>query len=105
MENYMKTLSQVLQEQKENGYEKDFEWIDNKLVSTETNEAFKPDDLTIEKVFRFEGESDPGDMSVLYSIRAKSGTKGTLIDAYGTYDNTKLSEFLKDVIIEEDAHR
>jgi hypothetical protein len=40
-------------------------------------------------------------MSVFYGISANSGTKGTLIDAFGTYQNPWTGKFLKKVKIIE----
>jgi hypothetical protein len=55
--------------------------------------CIKPADLEIIKVFRFEENTDPGDMCVLYLIRAKeSGLTGYSLDAYGTYSNHENEE-------------
>src|ERR1041384_4783128 len=97
MENKMKSLSEMLKILHEKGYIHDFEMTDEGLKCRETDESFNPEDVVIEKVYRFEGDSDPADMSVLYGIASKSGTKGTLIDAFGTYDDVNISEFLKNV--------
>jgi len=101
METQMKSLSEMLNLLHEKGYIHDFEMIDEGLKSKDTNEVFKPGDVVIEKVYRFEGESDPADMAVLYGISSKSGTKGTLIDAYGVYNDVKISNFLKKAEISE----
>lgn len=100
----MKSLSEMIQILHEKGYIHDFEMTDEGLKCKETNEVFKPEDVVIEKVYRFEGDSDPGDMSVLYGVASKSGAKGTLIDAFGTYDDQNISEFLKKVEILEGEH-
>ena len=47
--------------------------------------------------FRFEGESDPDDNAILYVIETNDGTKGTLIDAYGVYNDAKVTQFMKEV--------
>lgn len=39
----------------------------------------------IHDFYRFEGASDPDDMSVIYAVETDDGTRGTLIDAFGTY--------------------
>ena len=61
------------------------------------NKTFRPEDLIINEEFRFEGESNPDDMSILYAIEASDGTKGAVIDAYGTYSDNELGEFMKGV--------
>ena len=66
--------------------------------------VYQPSSLTIIKVYRFEGESDPADMSVIYAIRADDGQKGYLLNAYGTYsdqDNPFYDDFIRDVPVNE----
>ncbi len=48
---------------------------------------YQPEDLKIIKTYRFEGESDPSDSSVIYIIEANDGLIGYSIDAYGVYSN------------------
>jgi hypothetical protein len=44
------------------------------------------DDFEIDEFYRFEGQSNPSDMSIVYAINSpKYSTKGILINAYGTY--------------------
>lgn len=95
----MFTLSQVMNSLVEQGF-KDFRMTDLGLACKETDEVFRPSDIVIKKVHRFEGESNPEDMSVLYEIEANSGTKGLFLDAFGTYsDNSALevAEFFRQV--------
>ena len=48
---------------------------------------YNPEDLKITKVYRFEGESDPSDSSVIYIIEANDGLVGYSMDAYGVYSD------------------
>jgi hypothetical protein len=50
-----------------------------------TDRRFRPEDVCIRDYYRFEGTSDPDDMSVIYALEARDGTRGTLTDAYGSY--------------------
>lgn len=98
-QNYMSTLSQVLTKLREKGYVNDFELTKDGIFSKQTNELFHPEDLVIERYYRFEGDSSADDMSVLYGLISASGTMGIIIDAYGTYENIELGEFLSNVRI------
>ena len=50
------------------------------------------DDFEIDEFYRFEGESNPDDMSIIYAVSsAKYNLKGVLINAFGTYANTSSS--------------
>ena len=71
------------------------------MVSKQTNEIFQPSELVIEIFYRFEGNSNPDDMAVMYAILANTGTKGIIIDAYGTYENNELGDFLRSVKVKE----
>jgi hypothetical protein len=50
-----------------------------------TDRRFRPEDVRIVDHYRFEGASDPDDMSIIYALEARDGTRGTLTDAYGAY--------------------
>lgn len=91
----MKTITEVIARLREKHYIHDFEVSHSKLMCKETGECFGADDVKIDKTFRFEGDSNPDDMSVLFAISANSGTRGILIDAYGVYSNTDVSDFIK----------
>jgi hypothetical protein len=97
----MKPLSQVMEDLRQKGYTCDFHMREDDFVCADTNEVFQPEDLTIVQTYRFEGESDPGDMSILYAIEAANGDKGQCVDAYGTNASRRLGEFIKRVKIQE----
>jgi len=52
--------------------------------------------------YRFEGASSADDMAILYIIETGHGIKGTLVDAYGTYADNRISEFINAV---HDIHK
>ena len=44
------------------------------------------DDIEIDEFYRFEGASNPDDMSIVYAVSSeKYNLKGVLVNAYGTY--------------------
>lgn len=47
------------------------------------NETFNADDFDIVDVYRYEGNSDPGDEATVYAIQSKKGVKGVLVTGYG----------------------
>lgn len=91
---YMKSLSSCLEKMIGDGYTDDFKAIDEGLKSLRTEKVYQPDEVTIDNYYRFEGISDPDDMSILYVIRTNDGLKGTLVDAYGTYASQEVNEFI-----------
>lgn len=81
----MNTLSQVMNKLASKGYDKELRWTTNGFCFDD--KCFKPEDLTIIKTYRFEGASDPSDMSILYLIKSEDGFIGYSLDAYGVYSN------------------
>ncbi|HZW38032.1 MAG: phosphoribosylpyrophosphate synthetase [Syntrophothermus sp.] len=103
----MTTLSEVMNIQRDKGFHDDFEMKAHVFIHKQSGKEYKPEDLKIVKVFRFEGNSDPNDMSVLYLIESKDNKKGMLVDAFGTYSDTnadKLADFIKNIPMERDAY-
>jgi hypothetical protein len=91
----MKTLSACISSLTREGYEAQFKMTKAGLQSLTTEKIYKPDEVRIVTFYRFEGESDPADNSILYAIETSEGEKGTLTDAYGVYADVNLSEFIK----------
>lgn len=99
----MTTVLQCLESLKQKGFNCNFDVDDtNRLTCKETGESFPPEDIIIENTYRFEGDSNPADMSIIYSVTAKSGTRGVLMDAYGTYSNPNIDKFIKPVHVREE---
>ena len=83
---------------------------DHELIMTEAGftspagKLYNAEDLTIIKTYRFEGESDPSDSSILYLIEANDGLIGYSIDAYGAFsnhDDVNYDEFIRKVNVSE----
>jgi hypothetical protein len=78
------TLSQAINKLKlEEGYEYDFNLLDDKLELKNDKETYSVEDFNVDKVLRFEGASNPDDNAILYAITTKHGKKGVLVDGYG----------------------
>lgn len=100
---YLKDLAACTAELKQRGYTLDFRVDREGLKSYDTNaRAYSPKDVKILNFYRFEGVSDPGDMTVLYVIETSDGQKGTLADGYGAYASEDVSKFIVQV---EEIHK
>lgn len=88
------TVSQTLNMLRlEQGYEEDFNLLDEKLKSPREREEFLSQEFVVDKVYRFEGPSNPGDEATLYAITTSQGRKGVLLDGYN-YSSGQISEEL-----------
>jgi hypothetical protein len=79
------------------GYTDSFKVERQGLYSCAKDRYYTPPDVRVINFYRFEGESDPGDMVIMYVIETTDGTKGTLIDAFGTYSDGSVGNFMKAV--------
>ncbi len=78
------TLSQTINALQKEGYTMDFNIEEECLVCHKSNTTLSPDDFEIDHVFRFEGDSNPDDQSILYAISSMDNmVKGLLVNGYG----------------------
>ena len=98
----MNTLSNILEKLRLKKIDNEFRWTPEGFNAGK-GKTYQPEDLKIIKVYRFEGESDPSDSSVLYIIEANDGLVGYSIDAYGMYTNHEegYDNFLRKVPLED----
>jgi len=94
---FMKSLANCLNKMMQEGYTENFKVTEQGLESLHKHNNYRPDQIQVVNFFRFEGQSDPDDNAILYVIETNDGTKGTLVDAYGVYNDPKVSSFMKDV--------
>lgn len=91
----MRTLAYCSNKAVEDGYKESFKATRDGLESLETQKKYKPEDIHVVNFYRFEGITDPADMSVLYVIETADGAKGTLVDAYGTYSDPEVAKVIQ----------
>lgn len=82
----MTTLSQVIEKLRLRRQDNEF-LLTPEGFSIGNGKFFQPQELKIIKTYRFEGESDPSDSSILYLMEGNDGTIGYTIDAYGAFSN------------------
>ena len=101
-EHKMDTLSECMAFLRDKGYKREFKVENGKLCCQDCHKTYSPRDVKIGQFYRFEGESDPADMTVLYAIEATDGEKGMLTDGFGTYADPPTSDFVKKI---EEIHK
>jgi len=53
-------------------------------------------EFEIDRFFRFEGETDPADESILYAVSSdKYNLKGILVNAFGIYSDPVADDMIK----------
>jgi hypothetical protein len=94
-----RTLAGVLDDLARRGFTEHFRVVGDTIRSAPSGRTFRPEDLTIRDYVRFEGISDPDDMSIVYVIEGRDGTRGTLVDAFGVYASPAVGAALAQVPI------
>ncbi|WP_377111443.1 phosphoribosylpyrophosphate synthetase [Mucilaginibacter litoreus] len=80
----MTTVSEVINHLREKGYTEDFNLHENCLRCAGNQLQLHPEDFVVDRHYRFEGASDPGDEAIVYAISSdKYNLKGVLVNGYG----------------------
>jgi len=79
------------------GYTCNFHFEKGKLINSETKNEYFPNDIFILAEHRYEGMSDPSDMSILYIIETSKGEKGTFLMGYGPSADLEVADFFKKI--------
>ena len=87
------TVSKAIEELRKQGYTTDFN-IDESNITCSAGK-FGADDFEVVDVYRYEGDSDPGDEAAVYAIRSSTGLKGILVTGYGASADISSEEILE----------
>lgn len=80
----MDTLSDAIRRLQADGYTGNwFATADHQLSCNVTGDVIDPSTVEIDHILRFEGQSDPDDMTILYALRSPSGAKGVYSAPFG----------------------
>lgn len=90
----LKPMKEVMADLAEQGYTHNFRIEGNRLISNESKQSFSAAEVSLVDHYRFEGESDPADASILYALKTSTGEKGTVINTYGAGADLETNEFL-----------
>ncbi len=84
------TVSKALKELAEKGFTVDFNVLENRIINS-------PDDFEIVHVYRYEGESDPGDEATVYGIKSSTGEKGVFVAGLSPFTETSATMVLNEL--------
>lgn len=98
--NHYTTVTTAIKQLKERGYTHEFKVDGDKFACYDNNKSYYPSELEIHEYHRIEGQSDGGDMFIVYAMECSDGEKGIISDAYGPYANPKVSELIKQISIQ-----
>jgi len=94
---FYSSLVEAHQDLLRKGYDKNYNVLDSDSMVDGDGHFYSPSQLSIDEFHRFEGETDPGDNSIIYAVTANDGTKGTLVDAFGAQGSRSTAQFVLEV--------
>jgi hypothetical protein len=97
----LQTLSYVLEKLRIKRQDNEFV-MEGDFFTTSNGQKYASEQLLIIKTYRFEGDTNPSDSSILYVIMADDGQIGYSLDAYGVYTNhdEKYDDFIRKIQVE-----
>jgi len=94
------TVTEALNWLKQEGFTQDFNLNNDCVLFDNGKQSMSPKDFNIEYVFRFEGDTDPGDENIVYGINSEIfNIKGVMINAFGVYADEVSTDMLKKLSI------
>ena len=93
-ENYG-TLSETINELAKAGYTLDFNAKEDCIICQKAGVTLPPEEFQVDKVYRFEGMSNPDDQAVVYAISSPGHKiKGVLVNGYGLSSDESSSRLI-----------
>ena len=92
------TVSEAVNDLIRRGYNSDFNLNHdvNFLICNKTSTSLSPEDFEIDEVYRFEGDTDPADETIIFAISStKHDLKGIVVNAYGIYADASASKMVR----------
>jgi hypothetical protein len=90
-----KNPASVMDDLTRRGFTEQFKLESNGLRGVQSGQTFAPGQIRIVEQYRFEGVSDPDDMSIVFAIETGNGVRGTLTDAFGVYADPRVGAFIR----------
>ena len=90
------TVTEAMKGLAERGYNLDFTVQPDCIFCDEKGMKLKAEEFEVDEVYRFEGDSDPGDENVVYAISSHDNSvKGIVVHAFGVYAEEASIDLLK----------
>jgi len=88
------TVSEALEDLNKNGFVNDFNLQDENIRKN-------PHQYEIVHIYRYEGNTDPGDEAVVYGIKSSSGEKGVFVAGFSANSENEAANVLAKLCIPE----
>jgi len=90
------TLSNAILDLQKRGYTEDFNLKSDCIECKALDYTMYAEQFEVDEMYRFEGDSNPDDSSILFAISSDTfKLKGLLVDAYGAYATPLNTEMIQ----------
>lgn len=86
-----------LEKLEKEGFKDQVMFRDSKLINLTSKQRYNSDQIISCREYRFEGMSNPSDLSLLFALEFDDKSKGTLTAAYGPKGDVELYEFMEKI--------
>lgn len=94
---FAKNERDYIEEYQRKGYTHSYRYKEGQLVDVNSKISYSPKDIYIIAEHRYEGMSNPSDLSILYVLETTEGEKGTYLMGYGPTANLEAADFFKEI--------
>ncbi len=91
------TLVEAIETLKKQGYQHNFNVTQNGLLVEGKGKSYIAEEVELHEFHRFEGNTNPADMSIVYAVQTNSGKRGLVVDSYGVNGSEITSKFMNKV--------
>lgn len=88
------TVSIALEKLTKKGFTIDYNVNESKIINN-------PDDFEIVHIYRYEGETDPGDEATVYGIQSSTGEKGVFVAGLSSFTDSSAAMVLNELSIKQ----
>jgi len=88
---------EIIKKYQDEGYTESYRVEEGMLLENTSKRKYASNEIHIVAQHRFEGMSNPDDMSILYVIKTKDDSKGTFLASYGVSSNTEVGVFFNEI--------
>ena len=91
------TLVEAIEALRKLGYTHNFSVNQSGMLVEGRKEGYIADEVELHEFHRFEGNTNPSDMSIVYAVQTNSGKRGIVVDSYGVNGSEITSKFMNKV--------
>ncbi|MGV3696651.1 hypothetical protein [Flavobacterium sp.] len=91
------SVSKALEELKAKGFTVDFNLLEEDIMK-------HPDNYEIVEIYRYEGDSNPDDESVVFGIKSNTGEQGVFVAGFSANSESEAAKVLHELSIRGNKH-